>query len=174
MCILLLIARGSRFIVWFRVVNPLWPSDAKWRHITGSTLAQVTVRCLTAPGHYLSQWRLGTVLWRSPANNFTANAQSTVTYKDITVYNEFENYNFKIIDTSPRDNESSTRRFHPYPSRLLFVARGNQMIEVIPKDVDEEVMCNNLKWKYMYITTKSSTTNRPACIYLMRFTVFLQ
>ena len=36
-------------------LNSLWPSDAIWRHRSGSTLAQVMACCLTAPSHYLNQ-----------------------------------------------------------------------------------------------------------------------
>ena len=36
-------------------VNSLWPSDAILRPKSGSTLAQVMARCLTAPSHYLNQ-----------------------------------------------------------------------------------------------------------------------
>ena len=36
-------------------INSLWPSDTKWRHRYGSTLAQVMACCLTAPSHYLNQ-----------------------------------------------------------------------------------------------------------------------
>ena len=32
-------------------LNSLWPSDAIWRHSSGSTLTQVMVCCLTAPSH---------------------------------------------------------------------------------------------------------------------------
>ena len=35
--------------------NSLKPSDAIWRHKSGSTLAQVMACCLTAPSHYLNQ-----------------------------------------------------------------------------------------------------------------------
>ena len=33
-------------------VNSLWPSDATWRHRTGSTLAKVMAWCPTAPSNY--------------------------------------------------------------------------------------------------------------------------
>ena len=49
-------------------LNPLWPSDAIWRHRSGSSrLSQVMDCCLTAPGHYLNQWWLdiNLVLWYS-------------------------------------------------------------------------------------------------------------
>ena len=36
-------------------LNSLWPTDAIWRHRSGSTLAQVMACCLTAPSHYLNQ-----------------------------------------------------------------------------------------------------------------------
>ena len=32
----------------------MWPSDAIWWHISGSTVAQVIGRCLMAPSHYLN------------------------------------------------------------------------------------------------------------------------
>ena len=53
-------------------VNPLWPSDAIWQHRSGSTLAQVMARCLTAPSHYLNQcWLIiSKVLWHSSEGNF--------------------------------------------------------------------------------------------------------
>ena len=35
--------------------NSLMPSEAIWRHRSGSTLAQVMACCLTAPSHYLNQ-----------------------------------------------------------------------------------------------------------------------
>ena len=35
-------------------INSLWPSDAKWRHKSGTTLAQVTACCLTAIYHQYS------------------------------------------------------------------------------------------------------------------------
>ena len=35
--------------------NSLWPSDAIWRHKSGSTLAQAMACCLTASYHYLNQ-----------------------------------------------------------------------------------------------------------------------
>ena len=37
------------------VFNSLRPSDAIWRHRSGSTLAQVMACCLTAPSHYPNQ-----------------------------------------------------------------------------------------------------------------------
>ena len=35
-------------------LNSLWPSDAIWRHRSGSTLFQVMACCLTAPSHNLT------------------------------------------------------------------------------------------------------------------------
>ena len=48
-------------------VDSLWPSDSKWRHISGSTLAQVMACCLPAPNHYLNQcWLIfSKVPWHS-------------------------------------------------------------------------------------------------------------
>ena len=53
-------------------VNSLGPSDAIWRHRSGSTLAQVMACCLTAPSHYLNQcWLIiSKVLWHSFDGNF--------------------------------------------------------------------------------------------------------
>ena len=53
-------------------LNSLWPSDAIWRHRSGSTLAQVTGCCLTAPSHYLNQcWLISKVQWHTSECNFT-------------------------------------------------------------------------------------------------------
>ena len=35
--------------------NSFWPSDAIWRHRSGSTLTQAMACCLMAPSHYLNQ-----------------------------------------------------------------------------------------------------------------------
>ena len=47
------------------LVNSLWPSDAIWRHKSGSPLAQVMACCLMASSHYLNQYWLiiSEVLW---------------------------------------------------------------------------------------------------------------
>ena len=52
-------------------INLLWPSDARWRHRSWSTLAQA---------HYLNQCSLffRMVLWNSTGSNFTATAQATI------------------------------------------------------------------------------------------------
>ena len=42
-------------------VNSLGPSNAIWRQISGSTLAQVMACCLTAPNHYLTNVDLSSV-----------------------------------------------------------------------------------------------------------------
>ena len=53
--------------------NSLWPSDAIWRHRSGSTLAQVMACCLTAPTHYLNQcWLIiSKIQLHSSNGNFT-------------------------------------------------------------------------------------------------------
>ena len=49
------------------IFNSLWPSDAIWRHRSGSTLAHVMACCLTN-----QRWLLvSDVLWHSPQSNFT-------------------------------------------------------------------------------------------------------
>ena len=79
------------------ILNLLWPSDVKWWHRSGSTLAQVMACYLMAPSHYLNQcWSLiSEVLWNSPESNFIVSAQDAILYLKI------ENYIFKIIATSP-------------------------------------------------------------------------
>ena len=48
------------------LINPLWHSDAKWRHKSGSTLAH-NGPFLTSPSHYLNQFWfvMNEVLWYS-------------------------------------------------------------------------------------------------------------
>ena len=45
----------SIIMYFIPVDRSLWPSDAIWRHKSGSTLAQVMVCCLWAPNNYLKQ-----------------------------------------------------------------------------------------------------------------------
>ena len=51
-------------------INSLLPSDARWRQISGSTLAQVMACFLTGPSHYLNQcWLIISEVqwyWMSP------------------------------------------------------------------------------------------------------------
>ena len=79
-------------------VNSLWPSDTIWRYRSGSTLAQVMARCLTAPSHYLNQcWLIiSEAQWQSHEGNFTRDASA------INYCNQLENYLPKISLKSPR------------------------------------------------------------------------
>ena len=63
-------------------VNTLWPSDAKWRQRSWSTLVQVMACYLMAPSHYLNQcWLYITeVLWQSSESNFTASTQAATVF----------------------------------------------------------------------------------------------
>ena len=62
-------------------INSLWPSDAIWVHLSGSTLAQVMACCLTAPSHYLNQcWLIfSKVQWHPLEGNCTKIAQPLIT-----------------------------------------------------------------------------------------------
>ena len=84
---------------FFFLMNLLWPSDARWWHGTGSILVQVMAWCLTAPSQYLNQcWLLiCEVLWHSPESDFILSASIA------TLYDDFENYTFKITATSHRN-----------------------------------------------------------------------
>ena len=55
------------FCLCLNVLTHLWPTDAIWRHRSGSTLVQVMAWCLMATSHYLNQcWLiLNEVLWQS-------------------------------------------------------------------------------------------------------------
>ena len=58
-------------------INSLWPSDAKRRHRSGSTLAQVMACCLTAPSHYLNQcWLIISKAQRHSADSNNLSHQS--------------------------------------------------------------------------------------------------
>ena len=63
-----------------KYINSLRPSDAIWRHISGSTLAQIMACCLTAPIHYLNQcWLIiSKVLWHTSEGNFIRNTSATI------------------------------------------------------------------------------------------------
>ena len=80
------------------IINSLWPSDAIWRHKFGSAWSQIMACCLMAATHYLNQCSqpIDEVLWHSPESNSTKCAHAPI------LYDEFENYTFKITATSPR------------------------------------------------------------------------
>ena len=65
------------------LVDSLWPSDDIWCHWSLSTLIQEMAWCLMAPSHYLNQcWIIiSEVLWHSPWDNFTGNAQDEMNVK---------------------------------------------------------------------------------------------
>ena len=69
-------------------VNPLWPNAPIWWHRPGSMLAQATVWCMMAPGHYLTQcWLLiNEILWHSPEKIFTASPQANILYKETEIW----------------------------------------------------------------------------------------
>ena len=79
--------------------NSLWPSDVRWRHGSGSRLAQVMACCLTAPSHYLNRcWLIiNKVHWHSHEGNFTRDTSA------ISHSNKLENYLSKSSLKSPRD-----------------------------------------------------------------------
>ena len=56
------------------------PSDAIWRHRSGSALPQIMACCLTAPNHYLNQcWLIiSKVLWLSSEGNFIRDTSATI------------------------------------------------------------------------------------------------
>ena len=82
---------GSLKQVSAQRINSLWPSNATWRHRTGSTLFQVMDCCLT-PRHYLNQrWLIiGKVHWQSSKANFARDTSA------INHWNKFEDYLPKI------------------------------------------------------------------------------
>ena len=78
-------------------VGPVIFRDAIWRQRSGSTLAQVMVRCLTAPSHHLNQWwdTISGFLWHSPQWKSTARAQDINPLRPVKI-------SFKVTATSPR------------------------------------------------------------------------
>ena len=81
------------------IVNSLWPSDAIWRHRSGSTLAQVMACCLMAPSHHLNQFWLiiSKVEWHSSKGNFTGDTSA------ISHWNYLKNQVPKMSFKFPRD-----------------------------------------------------------------------
>ena len=70
-------------------LKSLRPSDDKWRHWTGPTLAQIMARCLMAPSHYLNQcWLIISKFWQhSFEGNFTGNAQTIYLWYELKITN---------------------------------------------------------------------------------------
>ena len=59
------------------LINSLWPSDAIWRHRSGSSLTQVMPCCQMAWHNYQNQcWLIvSEFLWHLPEGSFTGNLQ---------------------------------------------------------------------------------------------------
>ena len=93
------------------LLNSLWPNDAIWRHISGSTLAQVMPCCLTAPSHYLNQcWLIiSGVLQHAHQSNYIGCVQ------EFNLQHELENYSLKILP-------------HPLGANELILATHNDLI----------------------------------------------
>ena len=68
-------------------VNSPWPSDAKWQHRSGSTLAQEMAHFLMAPSHYLNQSSLiiSEVLWPSTEGNTVSQKILKISIFDMNV-----------------------------------------------------------------------------------------
>ena len=89
-------------------INSLWPSNTIWRHISGSTLAQLIACSLTASSHHLIQCYLLLVMFCGIHMRATVNAQITV------LYIGFENYTFKIAAPFPRCQRVNPEVNHTY------------------------------------------------------------
>ena len=71
------------------LINSLRPSDAIWRHRSGSTLAQVMACCLTPPSHYLNQcwFIISKVQWHSDSSegNFIRDTSASITKDSLNI-----------------------------------------------------------------------------------------
>ena len=78
-------------------VNSLGPSGAIWRQRSGSTLAQVTACCLTAPSHYLNQcWLIiSKVEWHSSKGEIPQPSITEIIWKikDLKFHSNFQGAN---------------------------------------------------------------------------------
>ena len=156
------------------------PTDVIWWYRFGSTLAQVMACCLTAPSHYLNGSRLiiTQVLWHSTESNFTVSAPATI------LYNELENYTFKIsaIQYIPRNMHTVFALLcfvvvihwliFPYPSGLLHWHCGNLTIAPVPAKQPWWIWINTSCEFIMNdcITTTKQSTTKP-CAYFLGYTV---
>ena len=96
-CGMIFMCLGIKHMPASLVINSLWPADAIWLYLSGSTLAQIIACCLMTPSHYLNNcwlW-ISRVVWHSPESNFTVSAHVTI------MYNEFENHIFKLMPHIP-------------------------------------------------------------------------
>ena len=56
--------KSEKIAFHITVINSLWPRNATWWHISGSTLGQVRACCLMAPSHYLNPFDAETrIFW---------------------------------------------------------------------------------------------------------------
>ena len=82
--------------LYIHFIDSLLPSDAICKDKSGSALGQVMACCLAAPSHHMIQHGLFTNRLCGIHSNLLLNTH------DINLYDEFENYIFKIIATSSR------------------------------------------------------------------------
>ena len=108
----------------------LWPSDAIWRHRSGSTLAQVMACCLTAPSHYLNQcWLfINEVQWHTSDSNFTmdTSAISSKISIEIKFHSNLSGANESLLWR--HNGHSSVSNHQPYDRlhNCLFRRRSKQ------------------------------------------------
>ena len=111
-CIIVATSQRLNQLAWFRtmagdgggqcayfiqptvLVNSLLPSDAIWRHRSGSTLAQTMAYCLLVLRHYLNQcWLLvNEVQWQSPCQ-----FHKYIYIHDICIYIYFSQQWLKLV-----------------------------------------------------------------------------
>ena len=101
--------------------NSLRPSDAIWRHRSGSSLAQVLACCLAAPSHYLNQYWL--IISKSQQNS----CKSICTRNTSATNHQhwLENYLSKISFKSPRGQRVT---IHPVNCTCHTEAETNWLI----------------------------------------------
>ena len=112
-------------------INLLQPSDAIWWHKSGSTLAQVMPRCLTAPSYYLDQWLIiSEVQWQS--QEIPQPSMIKLAWKLLKNY-------FKISFKSPRGQWVKQVTLHKSDPQLQEITQRNVHL-VLGCDKDERLI----------------------------------
>ena len=146
-------------IAWTRIITEVLWHPPRFQ-FTGNTGSQdIYPWYELAASHYpLNQCYLlfGKARQYSAENKFTAGVQATVPH------NEFENYTFEIIDTSPRANELSNSRALSYYSDQMLSQSFQQMAAQLSKKAALPLAKILVTWQATLSCCSSKTGSRSS------------
>ena len=130
-----------------RLFNSSKPSDAIWRHRSGSTLGQVMACCLTAPSHYLNQ------CWEIPQPSITK-IHLKMTY--LKCHSNFPGAN--ELRFKPCFNETRQRHMWTSVSQWVILSRDKQL------HITDSMGCNYLSFPLVRASDTRGIISKWLCL----------